>query len=720
MQKLLLLFLSSLLTLPLLAQKKIRVEDFTTENKFITHTVRGIRWMNDGRYYSALRNNTIVKYDVTTGEIVDTILDQTKLPHDISISEYEFSDDEQKILLLTDRKSIYRRSYTAIYYVYNRKDSSLKKLATGRQAYGTFSPDGSMVGFTRDNNLFYVRLSDMSETQVTFDGQRNKIINGSTDWVYEEELSLTKAFYWSPDSRKIAFYRFDESAVREYNMQLWHQGQLYPEDYRYKYPKAGEDNSVVEIKLYTLATGKTTSVNIGHEKDIYIPRITWTKNPELLSVRRLNRLQNKMEIIHVDANTGDGTVVLTDESDTYVDVEELVYLEDGKHMLITSERDGYRHIYLFTLDGKKVRQVTSGNRDVIRFAGIDQHRKRQIVYFTSYGESPLEQYFYAIDLNGKNEKKLSINKGVNRINISPDFQYYLNYHSNAQTVSKVELFETRGNRLVKVLENNEQLQSATKEFGLVDKEFFQFAIEDGTILHGYMLKPANLDSSKKYPVLMFQYSGPGSQQVSNSFGGGHYYWHQMLVQKGYMVVVIDGRGTGGRGAAFKKITYKQLGKFEVDDQITGARYLASLPYVDANRIGIWGWSYGGYMSSLAILKGYDVFSMAIAVAPVTSWRYYDTIYTERYLAKPQDNASGYDDNSPVTYASNLKGKFMLIHGTGDDNVHFENSVALADALIAAGKQFTSFYYPDRTHGIYSRNARVHLYQMMTDYVLANL
>ncbi len=718
MKKISVFLLTVLISGQLIAQKQITVEDFTSNNIFRTKTVRGIRWMNDGQFYSALEGNAIIKYDVTTGNKVETILDGKATEPNITISDSAFSDDEQQILLLTDKQSIYRRSYTAIYFVYSFSDKSMRKLASGRQSYGAFSPDGTKVGFTRDNNLYYVSLQDMKEVQVTKDGKPNHIINGSADWVYEEELSLTKAFYWSPDNKRLAFYRFDETNVREYNLQIWHEGQLYPEDRRYKYPKAGEVNSIVEIKIFTLDNRNITTVDIGSETDIYIPRVTWTQNPELLSVRRLNRHQNNMEVLHANASTGVANLILADKSPAYVNVETLLYLNDGMHILTTSEQSGFKHIYLYTITGKLVRQITTGNWDVASFAGVNQKSKRQKLYFTSYEESPLDQYFYSIDLSGKNKQKLSNDIGVNRVNLSKDYKYYLNYNSSATSVNKVELFQTKGNKLIKVLEDNAGLKSKSKEYGFVNKEFFTFNTIDGTTLNGYMLKPANFNENNKYPVLMYQYSGPGSQSVNNSWGGRS--WHQLLAQKGYIIVVIDGRGTGGRGADFKKQTYKQLGKLEVEDQIAGAKYLANLPYVDAARIGIWGWSYGGYMSSLAILRGTDVFSMAIAVAPVTSWRYYDTIYTERFLQTPQENPEGYDENSPATYAANLKGKFLLIHGTGDDNVHFQNTVALEDALITAGKQFSSFYYPDRAHGIRSRNAQVHLYTMMTEFILNNL
>ena len=705
------------------SQKQITVEDIYGNGTFRTKSVYGINWMNNGSYYSALENNNILKFDVTTGAQVETILDASSLDIEINISSYEFSSDEKYILLLTDRQSIFRRSYTAIFYLYNRETRTLQKLDNDRIAYATVSPDGTKVAYTKNNNLYYLSLANMQTVQVTNDGKRNSIINGSTDWVYEEELGFTKAFFWSPDSKKIAYYRFDESEVPEYTLQNWNQGQLYPDNYTFKYPKAGEKNSEIQILVYHLESTNKINVDLGVEKDIYIPRISWTFDANVLSVRRMNRLQNQLDILHANASTGATKLILQDKSNTYVDLEltdDLTYLNDGKHILISSEKDGYKHLYLYTIDGKLVRQLTKGNWEVSSFIGIDQNSKQKTIYYTSKEESPLETYFYTIDINGKNKQKLSVRTGTNSVNMSNDFKYYINYFSNSTTPNTVELFATKGNKMIKGLENNADFKERVKPFELVDKEFYTFKNETGTVLNGFMLKPKNLDPTKKYPVLMFQYSGPGSQNVTNSWGGSNFYWHQLLVQKGYIVSVVDGRGTGGRGELFKKQTYKILGRMEVEDQIASAKYLASLPYVDGARIGIWGWSYGGYMSSLAMMEGADVFAMGIAVAPVTSWRYYDTIYTERFLSTPQENPSGYDNNSPTTHAAKLKGKFLLIHGTGDDNVHFQNAVALQDMLIAEGKQFQSFYYPDRAHGIYKNNARPHLFTLMTQYVLENL
>ena len=703
------------------AQKLLTVEDFTTKDTFAQRSVTGINWMKDGKFYSALDSNRIVRYNITTGQPVETILDGSSLPEKIVITGYSFSDDEKKLLLQTNYQSIYRRSFKADYFVYDIPSRSLKSLSpNGKQSYAVFSPDGSRVAFVRANNLFYVDLSGMQEVQVTDDGQFNSIINGATDWVYEEEFSLVTGFCWSPDGKKIAYYRFDESAVKEYNLQVWGKS-LYPVDYKFKYPKAGDVNSTVAIWFYDLASKKRISADIGQEKDVYIPRIQWTKDPDVLSIRKLNRLQNQLEIIHANASTGTSKVVLREKSDTYLDLkftEELTYLQDGKQFLYISERSGYKHLYLYSINGDLLKQVSSGDFEVSQLIGLDE--KTKTIYFTSTELSPLERHLFSITLDGKKKTRLSKTSGTHAINMSNDFQFYIDHHSNASQPVEASLYKTKGNVLVSVLEKNEALVKTAGEYGLSAKEFFSFKTVDGVTLNGFMLKPEKFDSTKQYPVLMYQYSGPGSQEVSNAFAGRHFYFHQLLAQQGYLVVVLDPRGTGGRGEAFKKLTYKQLGKYELEDILAGAKFLAGLHYVDDNRIGIWGWSYGGYMSSLVMTKGAGTFKLGIAVAPVTNWRFYDTIYTERFLQTPQLNASGYDDNSPLSYAGKLQGKFLLIHGTGDDNVHFQNSVMLQEALINAGKKFDSFYYPDKNHSLPGGKTKYHLYRMMAEYVVENL
>jgi dipeptidyl-peptidase 4 len=719
--KLLLLLSVLCLSLTVSAQKKITIDDFTTRNTFEQKSVAGIRWMKDGKFYSSLNENKVIRYDITTGKAVETILDGTALPEKLTISGYAFSSDEKKLLLLTATQSIYRRSFKAEYFVYDLATKSITKLSpNGKQSYAAFSPDGTKVAFVRENNVYYVTLADMKEAQVTTDGKFNAIINGTMDWVYEEEFGIVVGFQWSPDGKRIAYYRFDESGVKEYNLQKW-STTLYPTDYRFKYPKAGEANSTVEIWVHDLATGKKTKADIGTEQDIYVPRISWTIDPTVLSIRKLNRLQNHMEVIHANATTGKSITVLSEKNETYVDVEfldELTYLDDGKHFIHLSERSGYKHLYLYNINGTLEKQISSGDFEVSEFVGLDD--KSKTVYYTSTEISPLEKHLYSISLDGKKKVRLTTAAGNHSINMSRDFQFYIDHHTNSSQPPIATLYKTKGNAQVSVLEKNETLVKTVQEYNIAGKEFFSFKASDGTLLNGFMLKPADFDRSKKYPVLVYQYSGPGSQDVSNTFGGRHFYFHQYLTQNGFIVVAIDPRGTGNRGEAFRKVTYKQLGKYELEDLVSGARYLAGLDFIDGDRMGIWGWSYGGYMSSLAMTKAAGTFKLGIAVAPVTNWRFYDTVYTERFLQTPQLNASGYDDNSPLSYADRLKGKFLLIHGTGDDNVHFQNSVQFQDALIQSGKKFDSFYYPDKNHSIPGAKTKLHLYTMMADYIINNL
>lgn len=710
--------------------KPVTLDDVWGRNAgvFNQRTVDVVNWMKAGGFYTTLDGNKVVKFAITTGLPVATLLDgrtTTAAGKPITISDYQLSADERKLLLTTDEEPIYRRSSKAAFYVYDLGTTVLKPLSKGgKQQYATFSPDGKRVAFVRDNNLFVVELATGKETQLTTDGKRNAIINGGADWVYEEEFSMARAFEWSPDSRRLAWIRFDESRVPEYDMQLW--GGLYPVEYRFKYPKAGEANSKVSVWIADVVSGKKvmaqTEADLA-DKDLYLPRIQWTKQASLLSIRRMNRLQNRLDLLHVNATTGQSTVVLTETSPTYVDLEftdDLTYLSDGKSFLWTSERSGYKHLYLYDLTGKLIRPITSGNFEVITVAGLDE--KTGTIYYISTEQSPLERQLYRVGVDGQHKQQLTTLAGTYKATFSPDFSYYLLYHTAADSPVRVSLRDTKSTNDLRTLEANEDLKNRLATFAIAPKQFFQTKAADGTPLNGWMIRPATFDSTstKKYPVLMFVYGGPGSQTVKNDWESRDFFWYQTLAQKGYIVVSVDGRGTGARGTAFRTATYAQLGKLETEDQIAVARQLKTLPYVDSGRVGIWGWSYGGYMTALCMTLGADVFKAGISVAPVTNWRFYDTIYTERYLKRPQENASGYDDNSPVTHASQLRGPYLLIHGTGDDNVHFQNSVAFENALIAAGKQFQSFYYPNRNHGIYGGNTRFHLYQMMTNFVEKNL
>jgi len=706
-------------------KKELSLEDIYRKGTFAAKSVYGVNWMNDGRYYSSQvadeqnRVQDIVKYDVTTGQPVSTIIEgESLIPQGsnqpIQFDDYTFSSDEQKVLFATGTEQIYRRSSKADYYIYDLKTKQLRKLSNGgKQLYASFSPDAKRVAFARDNNMFVVDLSNMQETQITTDGKFNSIINGYSDWVYEEEFEFAKGFHWSPDGKKIAFYTFDETNVPEFNMQMW--GELYPKDYRFKYPKAGEANSKVSVSVYDVSSGKIVKMDTGKEADVYIPRMKWTNDANLLSIQKMNRLQNTLELLHANATTGKATVVLKETDKAYIDVtNDLTYLKDGKHFIHSSEKDGFNHLYLYNMNGKLVRRITDGNWEVSSFVGFDEKNDR--LYYLSTEVSPLDRHLYSISSKGRNKQRLTEKAGTHTINMSPDFTYYLDYHTAANTPLTVSLHTAKNGKLIKVLEDNQALRERLAQYKLGKQEFFTMNTPDGTKLNGWMIKPADFDPNKKYPVLMFVYGGPGSQTVTNSWGGSNYMWHQLLADKGVIVVSVDNRGTGARGADFKKLTYANLGKYETQDQVEAARWLGKQPYVDKDRIGIWGHSFGGYMALLGLTKGEGVFRAGISVAPVTNWRFYDSIYTERFLKTPQENAAGYDDNSPLFFADKLEGDLLLIHGTGDDNVHFQNAVAMQDALVSANKQFESFYYPNRNHSVGGGITNLHRFKMMTDFL----
>ncbi|MDN3205185.1 S9 family peptidase [Algoriphagus sediminis] len=702
-------------------KKEVTLEDVFKKGTFSQKTVRGINWMNDGQFYSSLINNQgytqVVKMNLATGEQEELLLDGKALG--VNFQSYSFNGDESKALISTDVESIYRRSSMGVFYVVDMESGTKTELAEGEKiSYATLSPDNDKVAFAKQNNLFMTNLSSGETTQITEDGEWNKIINGSADWVYEEEFSMAQAFKWSPDGKKIAFIRFDESEVPEFNMQLW--GPLYPQDYKFKYPKAGEKNSDVSIHIYDLASGETIRVDAGEETDIYLPRIYWTRDPNKLAFIRLNRLQNQLDLFHADATTGESELIISESSKTYVDLnynDDLKYLADGESFIRTSEQDGFKHIYHHAMDGTLINQITQGNWEVTEVVSIDEEEEK--IYFISTEQSPLERNLFVSGFDGKGKKILTPLEGTHTINMSKDNQYFIDYYSTTEKPVTVTLMDAKGKE-VTVLETNEALNETLTSFSLGQKEFFTFETVDGTELNGYMIKPADFDPNQKYPVLMYVYGGPGSQNVVNRWGGSRDMWHQALVAEGYIVACVDNRGTGARGRDFKHSTYANLGKLETVDQIEGAKYFAKQSFVDPGRIGIWGWSYGGYMSSLSLMIGNDVFKAAIAVAPVTTWRYYDTIYTERYLQTPRLNAAGYDENSPINHVNKLKGNFLLIHGTGDDNVHFQNTVDLVNALITADKQFETFYYPNRNHGIYGGNTTWHLYTQMTDFIKRKL
>mgnify|MGYP006097668539 FL=1 len=713
-------FASILLAQSSFAQEKtIELEDIWASRIFSPEWVWGLNSMNDGVHYSSMNygngNVYVTEYSYETGDSVSTIIDSKNF-EDINFDDYSFSKNEQKVLLPTATESIYRHSTRSKYYIYDRETTNALELSTGKQRLAQFSPDATKVAFVRENNIFIKDLKSDLETQVTTDGEMNKIINGATDWVYEEEFAFDNGFQWNSNGTKIAFYRFNEEAVPEFSMDMF--SALYPSQTRFKYPKAGEANSTVEIFIYDVASNKIVEAAIETEDEFYIPRIKWTKNENVLSVQRMNRHQNNLDFILVNANDGSAKTIFTETDEAYIDVtDNLTFLNDGEHFVWTSEKSGYNHIYLYNLKGKQVRKITKGDYEVTDFYGVDE--STNTVYFASAERSAMHRDVYSVQLNGRNKRMLTNRVGTNSATFSTSYKYFINQHSDANTPYHFSLFDATGTE-VRTLKDNATLNETLGNYALSTKEFFNFETTEGVNLNAWMMKPHDFDATKEYPVFMYLYGGPGSQQVTDAWGGSNFLWFQMLTQQGYIVACVDNRGTGARGAEFKKCTYQQLGKLETQDQIEANRHLASLPYVDGSRIGIFGWSYGGYMSSLCLLKGADDFKMAIAVAPVTNWRYYDSIYTERYMRTPQENASGYDDNSPINHVEKLKGKYLLVHGSADDNVHYQNTMEMTTALVNANKQFDLFIYPNKNHGIYGGYTRLHLFTKMTNFIKENL
>lgn len=725
MNKLLLVFLLIGSTVMAQTSKEITLDDIYRKGTFATKSVYGLRSMKDGKTYvsietdPATKERFVAKNNYSDGKMAEKLFSENELVYKgikLQIGT-DFSDNERKVLIAHQNEPIYRRSSKAYYYVFDLDTRKVTPISTqeGKQQYATFSPDATKVAFMRDNDLYITDLSSGNEIRITHDGKYNYIINGGSDWVYEEELSFAKAFFWSPDGKKIAFYKFDESQVREFSMMLY--DSPYPTVYKFKYPKAGEKNSDVSIHIYDLAENSTKTIDTGTEKDQYIPRVKWTQDPSTLLILRMNRHQNHLEYLFANANTGDTKVILEERDKYYIDInDDLTFLKDGKHFILTSERDGYNHVYLYDISGKLIRPITKGNWEVTNLYGIDE--KSGTLYYQSTESSPLERDIYSIHISGNKKRKISTQTGTNSATFSADFSYYILNHSSVNAPPYITLNNNKNGKVERVLEDNSLAKQTAMEYGIIPREFFQFNTSENISLNGYMIKPKNFDKNTKYPVLMYVYGGPGSQNVANSWA--HSVWFDYLAQKGYLIVCVDNRGTGFRGAEFKKMTYMNLGKYETIDQIEAAKWLGEQSYVDKNRIGLWGWSYGGYMASLAITKGADVFKTTIAVAPVTSWRYYDTIYTERYLRTPQENPEGYDDNSPINFADQLKGNFLLVHGTADDNVHFQNSMMFSEALIQANKAFDQAYYPNKNHGISGGNTSIQLYTKLTNFVLNNL
>lgn len=725
-----------LFTLTCFAQGKqaLNLKDIVS-GKFRQENIYGVIPIpGDGEHYSQMNaeGTRIIKYSFKTGKEVEVLFDAAtarECPFK-KFDGYSFSPDGGKLLIATERKPIYRHSYTAVHYIYSLKrnldgkiNNVVEKLSDGGpQQVPVFSPDGTQVAFVRNNNIFLVKfLFGNSESQVTEDGKANAILNGIPDWVYEEEFAFNRALEFSADSKMLIYIRFDETEVPSYSFPLFageaphfSNYEKYPGSYTYKYPKTGEVNAKVSVQTFDIKSRVTRQVKLPIDADAYIPRIYATADPNKIAIATLNRHQNRLDLYFADPRSTVAKLAIRDESNAYISESTLDNIKFyPENFSFLSEKSGYSHLYWYTIGGNLVKQVTAGNFEVKDFLGWDA--AEDAFYYSSNEESPLCQAIYKIDRKGK-KLKLSAQRGINSAQFSTDMKYYMNRYTNLQTPLIVTLNDNTG-KLLSTLVTNQKLKQELAQYNIPQKEFFTFKTSDGTTLNGWMMKPTGFNSSKKYPALLYQYSGPGSQQVLDAWGIS---WETYMASRGYVVVCVDGRGTGGRGADFAKCTYMNLGVKEAKDQVATAEYLGGLSYVDKNKIGIWGWSYGGYMTLMSMSEGTPVFKAGVAVAPVTDWNFYDTIYGERYMRTPQENADGYKASSAFTRANKLHGNLLLMHGMADDNVHFQNTAEYAEHLVQLDKQFDMQVYTNRNHSIFGDNTRYHLYTKLTDFFDRNL
>jgi dipeptidyl-peptidase-4 len=716
---------SMLMLTHVFAQKEtITLDEIWKDYKFYAKGIDELRSTNDGNHYTYITfeggMQSIIEKDYATGKMVDTLLtskDLVKAGNGFIIEDYALSPGEKNILLSSGGERIYRHSSISKYYIWNREKKTVTKLTDGNEKvmYATISPDGNMAAYIYKGDLYAKNLIDGKTTRITNDGSEN-IFNGVSDWVYEEEFTVTRAYFWSPDSKSIAYYRFDDSKVPTFSMNEY-KDSLYPSVYSFKYPKAGANNPTVAIHIYHIGQGNNVTVSVGKNYE-YIPRIKWTQSSNTLSVQYMDRHQDTLILALADANTGKATPILTEGDKGYIDINDaLTFINNNTEFIWLSDADGYNHLYRYSISGKMENQITKGKWDVLSCNGIDE--KRHIIYYVSSETSAIDKDVCSINWDGTNKKKLNSKIGANEPEFSSTFNYYINSFSNIDEPGITTVNTCEGKEM-RVMEDNKTLKDTLKNYYLGKKSFFSFTTSQGVNLNGWMILPPGFDSTKKYPVLMYVYGGPGDNTVENNWDGLDNMWFQMMAQKGYIIASIDNRGTGARGSEFKKCTYMHLGKLETEDQIEGAKYFGSKSFVDKARIGIWGWSYGGYMAAMCITQGADYFKTAISVAPVTDWDFYDSIYTERYMRTPQENKDGYAESAPIHYADMLKGHYLLVHGTSDDNVHFQNSIEWIRALEKAEKPFSLMIYPDKNHGIYGGNTRHYLFTQMTNFLLTNL
>jgi dipeptidyl-peptidase-4 len=709
---------------PLVAQTtELSVATIFGDGEFASDLIEA-KWTPDPMYFTVLEENgdlaDLYRVDARSGDRQLLLRGTDLVPRGestpIAIEEYEFSSDGSKLLIFTNSVRVWRSNTKGEYYVwdFNRRRLIAVGEREGLQMFAKFSPDGRYVGFVRDNNIFITEIRNGRERQLTFDGDEN-IINGTTDWVYEEELGLQDAFRFSPDSRKIAFWRLDQTVIKPFYM--IDQLSLYPELMPVRYPKAGEANSEVRIGVVEISSRDATWIDLGEETDIYVPRMDFAGSSDEVWFTRFNRHQNRLDLMLADVRTGESRIVTTETDDAWVENSMPLWIDNGVQFLLESERDGYNQVYRYDRSGTLINRVTPGEWDVLDVYGVDE--QHDVLYFSGTGDGRAKRPLYRVSLDGAGFERVSSGSGSHDVDFNVDYSMYVDEYSTIGLPPTKTLHESDG-ATVRTLSDNQQLISRIQALAAAVPEFIRIPVRGGLELDGYIIRPPDFDVGKLYPVLMYVYGGPGSQRVRDSWGGDRYLWHQSLAQLGYLVVSVDNRGTGARGRDFKKQTYLKLGQYETEDQIAAARYLGSLPFVDNSRIGIWGWSYGGYMSLMSMFQGEGVFKAAISVAPVTDWRLYDTIYTERYMRTPRENPAGYRDGAPLNHAYKLSGDLLVVHGTGDDNVHAQNTIQLIQQLEDAGMQFDMRLYPNKTHSIAGAVTRVNLYSLFTRWLQENL
>ena len=733
MRRIMLSALMMLVGMASLAGEKLTLEEITS-GVFRQDYMQAVRPMADGETYSQISDDgkQVVTYSFRTGKQVSVLFDAvTARGAQIeSVDNYIMSPDGKRMLIQTQTESIYRHSFTAVFYIYDIRNNKLVPLSDGGpQQTPVFSPDGNQIAFVRQNNIYLVKLLyDNAESQVTKDGKWNEVINGIPDWVYEEEFSTNSSMVFSADSKQIVWIRYDESAVKQYSMQLFKglaperkEFAEYPGDYTYKYPVPGQVNSKVSVLSYDIQSHQTRKIDLPLDADGYIPRIKATSDPTKIAIFTMNRHQDVLRIYMANPLSTVCQLAIEDKVDKYIKEDVLADVKiTDKHILLPSERDGYNHLYLYNLNGQLQRQIVKENYVVTSVYGYDEQTGD--TYFAANPNGPTDQQVMVAHANGKTEL-LSAKAGVNRAVFSQNFKYFINIWSDVDHPTQYTLCQNNGKTLLTMIDN-QQLVQKLAGYDLGKKEFFTFKTSEGVELNGWMVRPKDFNPSKKYPVIMYQYGGPGNQQVLNQWGigmsGNGAILEQYLAQQGYVCVCVDNRGTGGRGAAFEKCTYLRLGELEARDQVETAIWLGQQSYVDKERIGIWGWSYGGWNTLMSMSEGRPVFKAGVAIAPPTCWRYYDSIYTERYMRTPKENQKGYDEVNPIHRAAQLHGELLICHGLADDNVHYQNTAEYVEALVQADKDFRQLVYTNRNHGISGGNSRNHLFRQAINHFNNNL